>query len=156
MLGWWTDVWLSLGTGLKICYGKSVLTLICGLARSSKNQEKITGTISTFVITWSLTDMRRPSFIMCLIIWVNEERYERGRSRIVEKYTRRFPRLASIFSRPPAPPPQYEERNTRQQSQVRPAAERPESFALPAYASYRKHVGDHIVVDVQDPGKFTA
>jgi hypothetical protein len=59
---------------------------------------------------------------MCLaVIWANEERRQRERSRITEKYRRRFPRLASIFLGRQAPPPKYE-RNTPQRIQVKPAA----------------------------------
>lgn len=96
---------------------------------------------------------------MCLIIWVNEDRYQQERSRIREKYRRRYPRLASMFCGQQGPPPQYDEEAGPPQRQINPFAKRPDSLKLPAYKGHRKPpqaTAGHTVMEVKDSEKAVA
>lgn len=87
---------------------------------------------------------------MCLVIFVNQERFTREGARVEAKYRRRFPRLMTWLFGPQAPPPHYDERIPTQQSQIKPVTIRPDSLTLPKYGGLRKHVGDQISKEKDD------
>jgi hypothetical protein len=85
---------------------------------------------------------------MCFIWIINSER-----ARAEGNYRRRFPRFTTWLLGPQVPPPQYEQAIPSQQSQIKPAAIRPDSLLLPKYGSLRKGVGDQILEEMDDSQK---
>ena len=83
---------------------------------------------------------------MCLIIWANDENFEKEEMR---KYMERRPRttiwsrLVFIFLGRDGPPITHDEKPSIQHSNARPVYERPDSLTLAKYAGIRRRVAGH-------------
>ena len=84
---------------------------------------------------------------MCLIIWVNQERFTREGMRAKEYYRHRYPCLMNWLFGPQTLPPQY---NTPlpQHNQIKLVTQRPDSLTLPKYIGLCKHAAAQMLKKV--------
>ena len=105
-------------------------------------------TPTALIVIANLTDKA-----MCIIVYLNEDRFQAIQERINgSRFRRACRRLVSKFSSAQETyPPPYTEGASVQQTPRKAIFKRPDSLTLPMYASYRKHVGAQIVEGAIDP-----